>query len=109
MNEISLFGIFLSAMIVNNIVLIRFIGLCPFFGVSGKMESAVGMGMAVIFVMTVSSAVTWVIYNYLLVPHDSPLSVYYAAALFADESLAELTRRLSSPSLRIRLLDYRVY
>ncbi len=68
MNEISLFGIFLSAMIVNNIVLIRFIGLCPFFGVSGRMESAIGMGMAVIFVMTVSSAVTWVIYNYLLVP-----------------------------------------
>lgn len=69
MNETGLFGIFLSAMIVNNIVLIRFIGLCPFFGVSNKMESAIGMGMAVIFVMTVSSAVTWIIYNYLLVPN----------------------------------------
>ena len=48
----SLFLLFLSAFLVNNIVLMRFLGLCPFFGVSSKIETAFGMGMSVIFVMT---------------------------------------------------------
>jgi len=68
MNEISIFGIFLSAMLINNIILLRFIGLCPFFGVSNKMDSAIGMSMALIFVMTMATATTWLMYNYLLVP-----------------------------------------
>ncbi len=52
--------------LINNFVLARFLGLCPFLGVSKKMDSAFGMGMAVIFVMTLASAVTWLIYYYLL-------------------------------------------
>ncbi|MDH5174077.1 MAG: RnfABCDGE type electron transport complex subunit A [Elusimicrobiota bacterium] len=68
MNEVSLFGIFFSALLINNILLIRFLGLCSFFGVSRQMEVSLGMSMAVIFVMTVSSAVTWILYNFILVP-----------------------------------------
>jgi electron transport complex protein RnfA len=62
--------IFLSAFLVNNIILIRFIGLCPFFGVSTAVETATGMGMAVIFVMTLAAWITWIIFHVMLLPLD---------------------------------------
>lgn len=62
--------IFLSAFLVNNIILIRFIGLCPFFGVSTAVETATGMGMAVIFVMTLAAWITWIIFHVMLLPFD---------------------------------------
>ena len=62
------FVIFISSVLVNNFVLVRFLGLCPFLGVSKKMDTALGMGMAVIFVMTLSSIVTYIINTYILVP-----------------------------------------
>lgn len=69
MNEIGIIlKIFIAVVIVNNFVLFRFLGLCPYIGVSKDTDSALGMGMAVIFVMTMASAVTWVIYNFLLIP-----------------------------------------
>lgn len=55
----SLFGIFIASIFVNNFVFSRFLGICPYVGVSKKLDSAVGMGMAVIFVMTMASAITW--------------------------------------------------
>jgi len=61
--------IFIGVVLVNNFVLVRFLGLCPYIGVSRDLKSAAGMSLAVIFVMTMASAATWVIYNYLLVPH----------------------------------------
>jgi len=64
----KLFIIFLSASLVNNYVLNRFLGICPFLGVSKKSSAAFGMGMAVIFVMTIASMTTWVIQHYLLIP-----------------------------------------
>jgi len=67
----SLFLIAISAIFINNFVLSRFLGLCPFMGVSKKLDSAFGMGGAVIFVMTIASAVTWVIQNYVLNPDAS--------------------------------------
>jgi len=60
-----------SAALVNNFVLVRFLGLCPFFGVSKKIETALGMGMAVVFVMVLASVVTWGIWNFILVPGPS--------------------------------------
>ncbi|MEG2037863.1 MAG: Rnf-Nqr domain containing protein, partial [Ruthenibacterium sp.] len=54
--------------LVNNYVLVKFLGICPFLGVSKKLDSAVGMSAAVIFVMVLSTAVTWPVYTYLLVP-----------------------------------------
>jgi Na+-translocating ferredoxin:NAD+ oxidoreductase subunit A len=64
----SLFLIFISAFLVNNIVLMRFLGLCPWLGASNRISSAIGMSVAVIFVMLLSSSVTWIIYNFLLLP-----------------------------------------
>jgi len=60
--------LFVSAAIVNNFVLTRFLGLCIFFGVSKKLDASVGMGMAVTSVMTLSSMLAWVVYNFVLVP-----------------------------------------
>lgn len=57
-----------SAILVENFIFSRFYGCCPFLGVSEKPDTALGMGMAVTFVMTVSSAATWAVYHYLLVP-----------------------------------------
>jgi electron transport complex protein RnfA len=64
----NLFLIFLSSFLVNNVILMRFLGLCPFFGVSRRMETAASMGISVIFVMTLSTVITWFLYNYILVP-----------------------------------------
>lgn len=69
-NDMNFFLIFLSAMLVNNVILIRFLSLCPFFGVSNKIETSLGMGMAVLFVMVNASMVTWLIFNFLLVPFE---------------------------------------
>lgn len=62
--------IFLGAFLVNNIILMRFLGLCPFFGVSTAVETATGMGMAVVFVMTLAAWITWILFNVVLVPLD---------------------------------------
>jgi len=65
----NLFVIFFSMALVNNMILAKFLGLCPFFGVSKKTKSAVSMGLAVLLVMLVASVVTWPIYYYILVPY----------------------------------------
>lgn len=66
----ELLVILISSSLVNNIVLSQFMGLCPFLGVSKKTETATGMGVSVIFVITLASAVAGVIYKYILVPLD---------------------------------------
>jgi electron transport complex protein RnfA len=68
LNELNLGLIFLSAFIVNNILLIRFLGLCSFFGISSSMKSSFGMGMAVIFVTVMACSISWAVYTYLLIP-----------------------------------------
>lgn len=60
----------ISAVLVNNYILVQFLGCCSFFGVSKKTDTAVGMGMAVIFVMALSSIVTWFVQYFILVPLD---------------------------------------
>ena len=64
----DLIVILFSAILVNNFVLNKFLGICPFLGVSKKLDSAVGMSVAVIFVMLMATAATWPIYTYILVP-----------------------------------------
>ncbi len=64
----NVFLIFLSAFLVNNIILMKFLGLCPFFGVSREMKTASSMGMSVIFVMTLATVITWFLYQYILIP-----------------------------------------
>ena len=58
----------ISAILVNNILLARFLGNCPFLGVSRSMETATGMGLAVIFVLTLAGMITWLVHNYILIP-----------------------------------------
>ena len=65
----NLMYILVTSVLVENVVLAKFLGCCPFFGVSKKLDSAVGMSSAVIFVMLMATAVTWPIYTYLLAPN----------------------------------------
>jgi len=65
----NLIAIFFGMALVNNMVLVKFLGLCPFFGVSKKLSSAFSMGIAVLLVMLVASGVTWPIYHLLLAPY----------------------------------------
>jgi len=64
----SLIAITISMIFVNNFILTKFLGLCPFFGVSKKTSSALGMGGAVIFVMGIASMASWLLYTFILVP-----------------------------------------
>ncbi len=66
----SLMSISLGAILVNNFILAQFLGICPFMGVSQKTGTAMGMGLAVTFVMGIASAVTWAVNTYILVPLD---------------------------------------
>lgn len=60
----------IGAILVNNILLARFLGNCPFLGVSRSMDTATGMGLAVIFVLTLAGMITWLVYTYVLIPFD---------------------------------------
>ncbi|MFR9651586.1 MAG: electron transport complex subunit RsxA, partial [Rikenellaceae bacterium] len=64
------FAIVIGAIFVNNVVLSQFLGICPFLGVSSKVETAMGMGGAVTFVMAIASVVAWMVQHYILVPLD---------------------------------------
>ncbi|MCE5252371.1 electron transport complex subunit RsxA [bacterium] len=65
------FILIIASIFINNFVLLKFLGICPYIGVSKKLDSAIGMGMAVTFVMAVASAATWVIYAYFLDPQTN--------------------------------------
>jgi electron transport complex protein RnfA len=67
--------LFVSLVLINNFVLAKFLGLCPFIGVSKKRKQAVGMGLAVIFVMTMASLVTWAVHRFFLAPTEH--NVFY--------------------------------
>ncbi|NMC24302.1 MAG: electron transport complex subunit RsxA, partial [Serratia sp.] len=60
--------LFVGTMLVNNFVLVKFLGLCPFMGVSKKLESAIGMGLATTFVITLSNICSWMVNTFILMP-----------------------------------------
>ncbi len=93
--------IFVSAALINNFVLIYFLGLCPFVGVSNKTENALNMGMATTFVMTLTAAVTWPVYHYILLRFNVPFLEYvsFIVVIAALVQLVEMYVRKSSPSL----------
>lgn len=68
MNATELLLLIIGGILVNNFVLSRILGICPFLGVSNKIETAVGMGLAVTFVMGLASVMTYLVYHYLMVP-----------------------------------------
>lgn len=93
--------IFISASLVNNFVLAYFLGICPFVGVSNKTENALNMGLASTFVMTLTAAVTWPVYNYILVKFNVAF-LQYVAFIIVIASLVQLVEmyiRKASPTL----------
>lgn len=97
----NLIVIFFSFVLVNNFILSKFMGLCPFIGVSQNRESAVGMGFAVIFVMSISSLLTWVIYHAILAPLEIEFlkTIVFILVIASLVQLVELVIRKLSPAL----------
>ena len=97
----NLLIIAVSAAVVNNVVLSQFLGLCPFFGVSKKIETAAGMGGAVIFVITLSSFVTGLVYQFILVPLDMSYmqTIVFILVIAALVQFVEMFLKKSMPSL----------
>jgi electron transport complex protein RnfA len=103
MSTISQFALlFIGGALINNILLTRFIGLCPFFGVSGNMETSMGMSLAVVFVMMMASTATWVVWEFVLAPLGVGEFLYIPAFILIIASLVqfvEMYLRKSSPVL----------
>lgn len=97
----NLFLIAIGAALVNNVVLSQFLGLCPFIGVSKKVETAAGMGGAVIFVITIASAVASLIYNFILVPLDITYlqTIVFILVIAALVQFVEMFLKKVMPSL----------
>lgn len=97
----ELLVIFISALLINNFVLHYFLGICPFIGVSNRLDSAVSMGMAVTFVMTIAATVSWLIYYLLLVPYHLEFLeiVSFILVIASLVQLVEMFIRKVSPPL----------
>ena len=95
------FLIIVSTVLVNNFVLVRFLGLCPFMGVSRKLESAMGMAIATTFVLTVSSASSYLVENWILEPLDLAYlrTLSFILVIAVAVQLTEMLVRKSSPVL----------
>jgi electron transport complex protein RnfA len=99
MNELVL--IFISAVLVNNFVLSRFLGICPFFGVSKQIDTAFGMSMAVTFVMTVAGIATWIIQYAVLNPFNIQFlqTIVFILVIASLVQLVEMVIEKTSPAL----------
>ncbi|HCW74738.1 MAG TPA: electron transport complex subunit RsxA [Clostridiaceae bacterium] len=93
--------IFINAMLVNNFVLSRFLGICSFLGVSKKRDASIGMGLAVLFVMVIASLGTWSVYNFLLKPYDLDYlkTVAFILVIAALVQFVEMVIKKVSPAL----------
>lgn len=94
-------AIFISAVLIQNFVLYYFLGICPFLGVSKKIDSAVSMGLAVTFVMTITAIVSWLINNLILIPYDLGFLqiVSFILVIASLVQLVEMFIRKISPPL----------
>jgi len=101
MNELGYFSLIISTIFVNNILLAKFLGNCPFLGTSKKMETAVGMAMAVVFVLVMAGAITWVIYHLFLVRFDLVYlrTIAFILVIAALVQFVELFLKKSIPAL----------
>ena len=91
----------IAAIFVNNIVLAQFLGICPFLGVSKKVDTAAGMGMAVAFVMLLATLVTWPVHYFVLVPYGLQFmqTIVYILVIAALVQMVEIILKKSMPSL----------
>ena len=104
----SLLSISLGAILINNFIFSQFLGICPFLGVSSKLDTAVGMGFAVIFVMGLASAICWVINEYLLVKFglEYMKTIAFILVIAVLVQLVEMFLKKSVPSLYTALGIY---
>ncbi|MBQ4581157.1 MAG: electron transport complex subunit RsxA [Clostridia bacterium] len=95
------FTILVGSLLVNNFVMNKFLGICPFLGVSKKFETSMGMGMAVTFVMTMASFVTWLVNTYLLLPFKLAYmqTIAYILVVAVLVQIVEMALKKLSPSL----------
>ncbi|MEG0780126.1 MAG: Rnf-Nqr domain containing protein, partial [Oscillospiraceae bacterium] len=108
MDITKLLSITLGAILVNNFILVQFLGICPFMGVSKKLDTAVGMGVAVTFVMGLASAFTWIVNEYLLVPFhlEYMQTVVFILVIAALVQFVEMFLQKSVPALYTALGIY---
>ena len=99
--ETTYFAIIIGSIFVNNVVLAQFLGICPFLGVSSKVETSMGMGAAVTFVMALSALVTWLIQTYILVPLgiEYMQTIVFILVIAALVQMVEIVLKKVSPSL----------
>ncbi|EOR27324.1 MULTISPECIES: electron transport complex subunit RsxA [Clostridium] len=104
----ELFIIFISAMLVNNFVLSKFLGICSFLGVSKKKDAAIGMGLAVMFVMALASIMSWLVYNIILVNLDLEYlkTIANVLVIAALVQFVEMAMKKLSPALHKALGIY---
>ena len=97
----ELFSLIIFAVFVNNFILVQFLGICPFLGVSKKVDSAVGMGVAVIFVMTLTSAITYALYMWVLTPLNLTFltTIIFIFVIASLVQIVETIIKKISPSL----------
>ena len=100
-NSASLITIFIGMVIINNLILTKFLGLCPFFGVSKKLTNALSMGAAVTLVMVLASLATSIIFNYILVPFDVGFMniIIYILVIASLVQIVELTIKRTNLTL----------
>ncbi|MDF2943473.1 MAG: rnfA [Herbinix sp.] len=93
--------LFIGTVIANNFVLTRFLGLCIFFGVSKKLDASIGMGMAVTSVITLSSMLSWVVYNFVLLPLNLTFltTIVFVLVIASFVQLLEMVIRKLAPTL----------
>ncbi len=101
MNIGSIMGILIMSMLINNVVLSQFLGLCPFLGVSKKVETASGMGAAVIFVITIASTIAGIIYSFILKPNGLAYlnTIVFILVIAALVQFVEMFLKKAVPSL----------
>lgn len=97
----EIFTLIIGAVFINNFVVVQFLGICPFLGVSKKTESAFGMGVAVIFVMTVASLVTYFLYRYVLEPLEITYlkTIVFIFVIAGLVQILEMVLKKFSPTL----------
>ena len=99
--EVSYFAIIIGAIFVNNIVLSQFLGICPFLGVSSKVETSLGMGAAVTFVMAIAALVVWSLQQYVLAPLNIEYmqTIVFILVIAALVQMVEIVLKKVSPAL----------
>lgn len=101
MEQVSYFAIVIGAIFVNNVVLSQFLGICPFLGVSSKVDTSLGMSAAVTFVMALTAVVAWSIQEFILVPFgiEYMQTIVFILVIAALVQMVEIILKKVSPSL----------